>query len=161
RAEALATNARGALRSSRALDASARPPLGDCTRGVTFSCATFAARWPYTGVMAEADRDRTWLEKEPEKLRARESERRQRGGREAALGARLHGYVQSMHEMFRSRPPSSDDLERTLVRVARLSAEALAIRRTSVWRFDPGETRLTCIIQLLDQEEIAPTGLVI
>jgi PAS domain S-box-containing protein len=111
--------------------------------------------------MAEAERERVWLEKELEELRARETEYRKRAGHDAAVGARLHGYAQTMHQMFRRRPPSREELDGTLLRVARLSAQALSIRRTSVWRFDRAEKRLVCALQIVDDEVISPSGLVL
>jgi two-component system, cell cycle sensor histidine kinase and response regulator CckA len=111
--------------------------------------------------MAEADGERVWLERELEELRARETEYRKRVGHDAALGARLHGYAQSMHQMFRRRPPTREELDGTLLRVARLSAQALSIRRTSVWRFDGAGKRLACVLQLVDDEVISPSDLVI
>jgi PAS domain S-box-containing protein len=111
--------------------------------------------------MAEPDRERAWLERELRDLRAREAEYRRRLGRNEALAARLHAYTQSMHQMFRRQPPTRGELERTMVHVARLSSQALAIRRTSVWCFDPEQKKLQCTLQLLDEEEVSPTDLVL
>jgi PAS domain S-box-containing protein len=111
--------------------------------------------------MPEPDGERAWLERELRDLRAREAEYRQRLGKNETLAARLHAYTQSMHQMFRRRPPTRGELERTLVHVARLSSQALAIRRTSVWCFDAEQKNLLCTLQLVDDQEITPTDLVL
>jgi PAS domain S-box-containing protein len=111
--------------------------------------------------MEEGDRERAWLEQELGELRGREAGYRKRLGQSEALSVRLRAYMQSMHQMLRRRPPSRDELERTLVRVARLSAQALAIGRTSVWLFDDEQRHLSCVLQLIDEREVAPNDLVI
>lgn len=106
--------------------------------------------------MSDVDGERIWLERELEELRVRESEYRKRVGSDAELGAKLHGYAQTIHQMFRRRPPTRGELEATMLRVARLSAQALSIRRTSIWRFDEDGARLACVLELVDDEAVPP-----
>src|SRR5215471_4082983 len=94
------------------------------------------------------DSERVWLEKELSELRTREAQYRERLGRKEALGSRLRAYSESLHQLFRRRPPSGNDLTRVLVDVARLSGQALEIGRASVWVFDAARERLRCIVQL-------------
>ena len=94
------------------------------------------------------DSERAWLERELSELRGREAQYRERLGYKETLGARLHAYSESLHQLFRRRPPSRTDLARTLVDVARLSGQALGIERPSVWLFDASGERLYCIVQL-------------
>ena len=109
--------------------------------------------------MAETDPERAWLERELAELRAREAEYRERLGRGSAEAQRLRAHAESLHQLFRRRPPSKSELLRTLVDVARLSAQALRIRRSSVWFFDRGEANLVCAVHLLDDVEVGATNL--
>src|SRR5882672_7272653 len=104
------------------------------------------------------DSERVWLERELSELRAREAQYRERLGRKEALGSRLHAYSESLHQLFRRRPPSRSDLARTLMDVARLSAQALDIGRPSVWVFDAAGERLKCIVQLQSGREVPVEG---
>jgi PAS domain S-box-containing protein len=104
------------------------------------------------------DSERVWLERELSELRAREAQYRERLGRKEALGSRLHAYSDSLHQLFRRRPPTRSDLARTLMDVARLSAQALDIGRPSVWVFDAAGERLKCIVQLQSGREVSVEG---
>jgi PAS domain S-box-containing protein len=104
------------------------------------------------------DSERAWLERELDELRTREANYRERLGKKEALGARLHAYAESLHQLFRRRPPTRADLARTLVDVARLSAQALDIGRPSVWLFDPSHEKLRCIVQLENGKETPVEG---
>jgi PAS domain S-box-containing protein len=109
--------------------------------------------------VAESDPDRTWLERELAELRAREADYRDRLGRGSSEAARLRAHAESLHMLFRRRPPSKNELVRTLVDVARVSAQALRIRRTSVWFFDAARQNLQCAVQLDDDVEVGASGL--
>ena len=104
------------------------------------------------------DSERAWLERELSELRAREAQYRERLGHKETLGARLHAYSESLHQLFRMRPPSRTDLARTLVDVARLSGQALGIERPSVWLFDTPRERLHCIVLLEGGKDIVVGG---
>jgi two-component system cell cycle sensor histidine kinase/response regulator CckA len=105
-----------------------------------------------------AESERVWLERQLSELRTREGQYRERLGRKEALGSRLHAYSESLHQLFRMRPPSRSDLARTLMDVARLSAQALDIGRPSVWLFDATGERLRCIVQLQLGREVPVEG---
>jgi hypothetical protein len=98
--------------------------------------------------VAELAPDHSWLERELAELREREAEYRDRLGRGSAEAARLRAHAESLHMLFRRRPPSKNALLPTLVDVARLSAQALRIRRTSIWLFDRERLHLDCVVQL-------------
>jgi PAS domain S-box-containing protein len=104
------------------------------------------------------DSERAWLERELSELRAREAQYRERLGYKETLAARLHAYSESLHQLFRRRPPSRTDLARTLVDVARLSGQALGIQRPSVWLFDASRERLHCIVLLEGGKDVVVNG---
>ena len=108
--------------------------------------------------MEPVDNERVWLERELAELRSREAQYRERLGQKEALGVRLHAYAESLHQLFRRRPPSRMDLARTLVDVARLSGQALGIERPSVWLFDASGERLHCIVQLEGGADVVVDG---
>ncbi|HEX4335489.1 MAG TPA: PAS domain S-box protein [Polyangiaceae bacterium] len=105
------------------------------------------------------DGERAWLERELSELRAREAQYRERLGKKETLGARLHAYAESLHQLFRRRPPTRVDLARTLVDVARLSGQALNIERPSVWLFDATGEELQCIVQLDAGKDVVVDGI--
>jgi PAS domain S-box-containing protein len=109
--------------------------------------------------LAEADSERTWLERELAELRTREADYRTRLSRNEADAARLRAHAESLHQLLRRRPLAKDEQLRTLADVARLSAQALQIHRTSVWFFDPAQQNLSCVLQWIDDAEVAETGL--
>jgi PAS domain S-box-containing protein len=111
--------------------------------------------------LAEADSERTWLERELAELRTREAEYRARLSRSEADAARLRAHTESLHQLLRRRPLSKDEQLRTIANVARLSAQALRIGRTSVWFFDPAQQNLFCAVQWIDDAEVAAAGLTI
>jgi PAS domain S-box-containing protein len=104
------------------------------------------------------DSERAWLERELSELRAREAQYRERLGYKETLGARLYAYSESLHQLFRRRPPSRTDLARTLIDVARLSGQALEIQRPSVWLFDASQERLHCVVQLEGGKDVVVDG---
>ena len=105
------------------------------------------------------DTERAWLERELSELRTREAQYRERLGKKETLGARLHTYAESLHQLFRRRPPSRVDLARTLVDVARLSGQALGIDRPSVWLFDHSGEHLQCIVQIEGGADVVVDGI--
>ena len=111
--------------------------------------------------MSQGDPERTWLERELAELRAREAQYREQLGRKDAEAARLRAHAEALHQLLSRRPPSRSDLTRTLTDVARLSAQALRIERTSLWYLDPGMHTLRCALQLVEGAEATAEGLVL
>jgi len=109
----------------------------------------------------QGDPERGWLEREFAELRGRESQYRERLSQKDAEAARLHAHAEALHQLLARRPPSRSELTSTLTDVARLSAQALRIERSSVWYFDTGMRTLRCALQLVGGTEAETDGLVI
>ncbi|MEO6711312.1 MAG: PAS domain S-box protein, partial [Planctomycetota bacterium] len=75
-----------------------------------------------------------------------------------AVSARLRAHTRSLHELLRRCPPSRGELAGTLVDVARLSALALNVARTSVWLFDDARQVLRCVVELRAATEVEAGG---
>jgi PAS domain S-box-containing protein len=104
--------------------------------------------------MASSIESDAWFERELAELYAREARYREQLGKHWAVAARLRAHMRSLHELLRRSPPTRSDLTGTLVDVARLSARALRVARTSVWLFDAPRSALHSVIALRDSTRI-------
>jgi two-component system cell cycle sensor histidine kinase/response regulator CckA len=104
--------------------------------------------------MAAAD---TLLARELKAAREREADYRARLARHRQLALHLRSHAAGLREALRGLVAGSGSTARLLTDVARRSAEALGIPRTSIWLFDETRRALICRFQLAGAE-VTPTG---
>jgi PAS domain S-box-containing protein len=107
--------------------------------------------------MAEAH-DRDFWEREIRALRAREQRYRSMVQTQTQRTQAMYKAWEAIQQVLRSQPPKRSDLLPTLLGMARISSDALSIKRTGIWVFDTARERLVCRMLLVDGVEQLPEG---
>ncbi|MFT3927206.1 MAG: PAS domain S-box protein [Myxococcales bacterium] len=110
--------------------------------------------------MVDEVRDSFWNQRRRSELEAREAAYREQLRRQHDLSQRLRACSDTLQRVLRNRPPNDTNLLETMHAIAVLTAQAVQVRRVSVWLTDR-HGNLGCRVLLVDGVQVSADGLLL